>query len=431
MSYARRHSTNVCPGNRVRYSSGSGGRRGGFFGGGTAPTIFYSRRIGLEDGTIVPIYGGGRVTGKMGNFDVGALSIQTEDSLEAGTDSTNFTVFRVKRDILRRSSVGGIFTNRSVSLQGPGGSQVYGLDGTFAFYDNVNVLGYYAKTRTPGNTAKDSSYQGKFDYGGDRYGFTTDYLVVEDNFIPEVGFLLRDNFKRTNVNARFSPRPQSIDLVRQFTFQGDIDYYITADRGRLETRTRSFDVQSEFENSDSFDVRLANNFERLDVPFEISPGVVLPTGEYSFTNTTVGYTLGGQRRTSESVAYTLGSFWSGDIQTLAFTRGRVNVLDQFSIEPAVSFNWVDLPEGSFNTTLVQSRFNYSFTPRMFFSGLLHYNSSNDLVGANLRFRWEYRPGSELFVVYTEERDTETLMPDRYTQLRNRGFVIKFNRLFRM
>ena len=417
-------------GGSFRRSAGLSGGRSSRFDSGVVPTLFYSRRIGLEGSTIVPIYGGGRVTGKMGEFDVGALSIQTEDSLQAGTDSTNFTVLRVKRDILRRSSVGGIFTNRSVSLEGPGGSQAYGVDGTFAFFDNVSVLGYYAKTQTPENTEEDNSYQGKFEYGGDRYGFTTDYLVVEDNFIPEVGFLMRDNFKRTNVSARFSPRPQSLGLVRQFTFLGDIDYYITADQGYLETRTRSFDFRTEFENSDRLDVSLANNFERLDLPFPIG-GVMLPVGEHSFTNTTIGYTLGAQRYASGSVAYTTGAFWSGDIQTLAFSRGRVNVLDQFSIEPFVSLNWVDLPEGEFNTTLVSSRFNYAFTPRMFFGGLVQYNSSDDVISANLRLRWEYSPGSELFVVYTEERDTETLMPNRYSELRNRGFVIKFNRLFRM
>ena len=67
---------------------------------------------------------------------------------------------------------------------------------------------------------------------------------------------------------------------------------------------------------------------------------------------------------------------------------------------------------------------------MFFGGLLQYNSSSDVVSANLRLRWEYTPGSEVFVVYTEERDTDTLIPNRFSELRNRGFVVKVNRLFR-
>ena len=154
-------------------------------------------------------------------------------------------------------------------------------------------------------------------------------------------------------------------------------------------------------------------------------------GGYGFTAGTVAYTLGGQRRASGGLAFTAGSFWSGDIRTLEYRRGRVNVTDQFSIEPTISFNDIDLPEGEFTTTLVSTRLNYAFNPRMFFSGLVQYNSSTDRWSNNLRLRWEYSPGSELFVVYTEERDLEALRPSRYAGLRNRGFVVKINRLFQM
>jgi hypothetical protein len=101
-----------------------------------------------------------------------------------------------------------------------------------------------------------------------------------------------------------------------------------------------------------------------------------------------------------------------------------------SVEPSLSLNWIDTPQGTFRTDLVVTRVNYAFNPRMFFSGLIQYNSASDTVSNNLRFRWEYSPGSELFVVYTEDRDTLTLRPNRFTELRNRGFVVKFNRLFR-
>ena len=67
---------------------------------------------------------------------------------------------------------------------------------------------------------------------------------------------------------------------------------------------------------------------------------------------------------------------------------------------------------------------------MFVSGLAQYNSSGDSLSANIRFRWEYTPGSELIVVYTEDRDTDSFVPDRFSELRNRGFVVKINRLFR-
>ena len=104
--------------------------------------------------------------------------------------------------------------------------------------------------------------------------------------------------------------------------------------------------------------------------------------------------------------------------------------DRFSVEPSVSVNWIDTPVGAFRTDLVVLRANYTFTPRMFVSGLTQYNSGSNTISNNLRLRWEYSPGSELFVVYSENRETDPLMPDRYTELRNRGFIVKVNRLFR-
>ncbi|MCY4601375.1 MAG: DUF5916 domain-containing protein [Acidobacteria bacterium] len=401
-----------------------------------APTLFYSRRIGLEGDAgaaqvVVPIHGGARMTGKAGDFDVGALSIQTQESPEAGTVSTNFTVLRIRRDILRRSSIGGIFTNRSVSLVGPGASQAYGVDGTFSLHENLDFVTYYARTRTPGNAGRDASYQGRFDYGGDRYGLTVNHIAVEENFLPEIGFLQRDNYRRSNLAGRFSPRLQGSALVRRFELEAGVDYFTTADQGLVETRERTVDFTTEFQNSDRFEVNLTNSYELLQEPFRISRDVVLPVGGYGFTAGTVSYTLGGQRRASGELAFTAGSFWSGDIRTLEYRQGRINVSNQFSVEPTISFNDIDLPEGEFTTTLVSTRFNYAFNPRMFFSGLVQYNSSTDRWSNNLRLRWEYSPGSELFVVYTEERDVGTLRPIRVDRLRNRGFVVKLNRLFRL
>ena len=175
---------------------------------------------------------------------------------------------------------------------------------------------------------------------------------------------------------------------------------------------------------------LTNNYELLVDPFVIVDGVTLPVGGYGFTNTELSYAFGAQRQVSGDVSFTVGDFWSGNIKTLAYSSARIGLFDQFSIEPAVSLNWVDLPEGSFHTNLASARFNIAFTPRMFFSGLLQYNSRDDTWSNNLRLRWEYQPGSELFVVYTENRDTDPFMPDRFSELRNRGFVVKMTRLFR-
>ena len=404
--------------------------RGGGLGGAGAPTLFFSRRIGLQSGEVVPILAGGRLTGKIGAFDVAALNIQTDDELLSGAQTTNFTVLRVKRDILRRSTIGGIFTNRSVSLLGDGSNQVYGLDGRFAFFDDVSLLGYVARTQTPDRPGRDGSYLGQFDYAGDRYGVDLAHLVIEDHFNPEVGFVRRDNVRRTTASGRFSPRTSSIDWVRRFSLSAGLDYTQSADDRVLETRIQDVELEIQLENSDRFTVSAVDRYELLTSSFTIAPGVTLPVGGYGFRDVGASYSFGQQRPVSGSISVRTGSLWSGDSTSVGLSQGRVEVTPRVSVEPSVSVNWVDLPEGSFTTTLGRVRVNYTVIPRMFFSGLLQYNSSSDAVSTNVRLRWEYSPGSELFVVYTEDRDTDPFLPARRTELRNRGFVVKMNRLFR-
>jgi hypothetical protein len=402
--------------------------QGGAGGRTNAPRLFFSRRIGLQAGQVIPILAGGRLTGKIGSFDIGALNIQTNEEIDSGAASTNFTVFRIKRDILRRSSIGGLFTNRSVSLHGNGSNQVYGVDGRFAFYDNVNVLGYLARTQTPGRTGRDMSHLTNFTYTGDRYGLDLSHLVVEDNFIPEVGFVRRDNIRHNSAAARFSPRTRSIELIRRIIVQGQFDYIQNAGTGILETKQTTLDFQTQFENSDRLSIALEQNYEYLASPFSIAPAVTIPVGGYNFSRLATSYSFGQQRPLSGSVTFATGTYWGGDGTSLSVTRGRFEVTPQFSVEPSTEINWINLPEGEFVAVLSRSRFSYSFNPRMFLSGLLQYNSSSNTLSTNFRLRWEYSPGSELFVVYTEDRDSNPLMPDRNTELRNRGFVVKINRL---
>ena len=378
----------------------------------------------------MPIVGGGRVTGKIGAFDVGALSIQTDAEEVSGAEMTNFTVVRVKRDILRRSSVGGLFTNRSVSLEGDGMSQAYGADATLSFFENVSLLGYLARTRTPDVETDDLSYQGRFDYSGDRYGVQADHLVVERNFVPEVGFVRRDNFRRSYASGRFSPRPASIDAVRQFRFEGSFDYILTADTGIVETRQSQVGFSTEFENSDTVGVSVVDNYEFLVEPFSPGTGVTLPIGGYGFRDVEATYTRGSQHAFNGTVTVRAGQYFTGDIRSVGFNRGRVELTEQFTVEPSVSVNWIDTPGGAFRADLVVSRVNYTVTPRMFLSALVQYNSNSDSISNNFRLRWEYSPGSELFVVYSEDRNTNPLMPNRFSELRNRGFVVKVNRLWR-
>lgn len=167
--------------------------------------------------------------------------------------------------------------------------------------------------------------------------------------------------------------------------------------------------------------------EFLPRAFPIAPPIGLAGGAYDYGNAAGSYTFGQQRPLSGQVTVERGTFYNGDKTTLSVSRGRVKLAPQFSIEPPFSLNWVDLDQGSFLSPVIGSRVTYSMSPRMFASALLQHNSSNRTASSSIRFRWEYLPGSELFVVYNDQRDT--LAPS-FPDLLNRSVVVKVNRLFR-
>jgi hypothetical protein len=109
------------------------------------------------------------------------------------------------------------------------------------------------------------------------------------------------------------------------------------------------------------------------------------------------------------------------------SRGRVEVTKLLSLEPTLALNVVDLAEGSFTSAVFGTRVTRTVSPWAFASALLQYNSATNSVSANVRLRWEYRPGSELFIVYNEDRDT--LAPS-FPTTRNRALIFKVNRFFR-
>ena len=430
-----------------------GGEAGGgqFAGISNQPILFYSRQIGLhstEDGLSreVPITAGGRVTGRIGPFSVGMLNMQTGDlNVQAGdaqgiaAKSTNFSVLRLRRDILRRSNIGVMYTGRSDSLHGAGSNHAYGVDGLFSFYENLNVNAYWAETQTPGAGlgGDQSSYRGQLEYTGDRYGVRLERLAVGRDFNPEIGFLWRRDFDESLAMFRFSPRPRSIASIRQFFFEGQIDY-ITNRAGVLETRQSRGRFAMDLENGDLFDVVYNRNYEYFNQPFPVAGLFFVPAGAYDFEDVEVGYSLGRQNRLAGRISVQHGGFYGGTKTSVNLGMGqgffgtRLQISPQLSFEPTVSFNRIDIPAvgPAFNTEIISTRAIYAFNPLMFFSGLVQYNTAAEAVSTNLRLRWEYSPGSELFVVYNEERYDTMLRPQRFPQLQNRAFIVKINRLFR-
>lgn len=397
---------------------------------GDVPLLFFSRQIGISRGQAVPVLGGARLTGRQGSFSIGVLNIQTDDEPSARAVSTNFSALRVKRNLLRRSNVGVMATRRGPAIGGTGApSYTFGADATLLFFKSINVTSYYAMTSVPGRTGgavTGTSYRGRFDYTDDRYGASAEHMLIDKAFAPEVGYVRRTDVRRSLGQARFSPRPRASTLVRKYTWQGSVDYVTDASATTLQSREVSGLFRIDFQSSDQASVDVSREYELLPAPFVISPGVVVPAGGYTYGAVRLGYTLGQQRKVSGRLSAATGTLYGGTKSDVSYS-GRWGVSPRFSLEPSVALNWVRLPYGDFTARLVSSRFTITPGARMLISSLVQFNVDTETLSSSARLRWEYTGGSEVFVVYSDGRDTAAA---GFPLLQNRTVAVKATRLLR-
>jgi hypothetical protein len=391
----------------------------------TVPILFFSRRIGLSGGQSVPVLAGGRMTGKVGAFDVGGLALATDDKPSAEATQTTFSAMRVRRNILRRSSVGMIATGGWPAAAGHDANGAVGVDADFRFFDNVEATAYWARTSSA-DSGDDTSYRARFSYAGDRYGAEVERLVIGPQFNPEVGFVRREDIAVTSASARFSPRLRSGRLARKLTWQGDLEYITDATGEVLEDRAASTQFGVEFNSGDRVTVEATRQYERLPLDFAIARGVVVPAGPYRYQTLNASYSLAQRRMVSGSASASYGSIYDGT-RTTARYSGRVGVSPHFAIEPSLTFNWVRLPFGDFDASLIGTRLVVSPTARLGFSSLTQFDPSAHSLASSVRMRWEYSPGSDLYVVYSDGRNTAA---GHVPSLQTRSFAIKATRLLR-
>ncbi len=389
-----------------------------------APVVFFSRRIGLEKDQTVPIVAGGRVTGRAGRYSIGGLTLRQGEGEDGSTEATTFTVARVKRDVGRRHMVGALLTHRSVSASGRGDNLVVGGDASLWFSSNATLFGYYVRS----NNADDSSgasYRTKFNLNGDLYGISADYLAVDPDFDPDVGYVQRADVKRLMGRLRWSPRPASIAAIRKFDVTSELTYTADVD-WRLQNRLANVFLGATFNSGDVITLRLGHEFERLDEVFDLADTATIPPGEYTADEINLIYTVGARRRINGTFGAQHGTFYGGN-RSEVDVAARAEITPQLSVEPRVNINWIDVDfdPKRFRTTLAGARVTFTMTPRMFVSALLQYISTQTNFGSNIRFRWEFQPGSDLFVVYGDSRDTE-IEPS----LQSRSLVVKISKLFR-
>ena len=361
---------------------------------------FFSRRIGLSEGQVVPILGGARLSGRMGNYSLGFLSMQTDNFEE--TPSTNFTVLRLRRNLFRNSDLGGIFVNK----QAGGGlfNRTYGIDATLRFFNHLDIVPFLLKTDSPGKPGKDTAANIGIAWSDPFWEVIAEYMSIGENFNSEVGFVPRTGIRKTRGMFSVKPRPgERISWIREFQPSVDANY-ITNQENVLETRTVESSFSILFEDSSNFRVGHQARFERLTEPFEIRPEQEIPVGDYTFDEYSLSFSSDPSRLFSGRVGVTIGGFFDGDKDSYDLSVG---FRPSYHFNAEVSWNHDDirLASENFETDLVKTTLSYSFNPRVFLNALIQYNSEAGEISTNVRFNFIHKPLSDFFLVYNERRST--------------------------
>lgn len=386
------------------------------FGVSREADLVFTRRIGLsERGEIVPLDFGARLSGRQGRTSIGAMNLQTD---RVGVSpGQNFTVLRVKHDVMSRSSVGALFTNVD---DGPNANRVIAADGSFRFARKYVAEGFLARMeddRTGGATAA----YARTALEGDRYGASYRLLDLDDAFRPAVGFVQRPGNRQHTGEVRFSPRPES-NLIRQVHVTGTMAY-ITDQQGTLETRTRDAAAQVDFETGDALTLTWTNALEAIAEPFPLRTGVTLAPGTYRFDSLEAKFDTFRRRHATVNVTAVTGGFWDGERDGVSL-RAAWRFSTHVGVSGSYDVNWIDLPQGSFTTHLVSSRVQLAFRSDLALLSLVQYNRDTRQLSSNIRFNWIPKPGTDFFIVYNElDGDHGGFHP------RNRSLVAKLNYLF--
>ena len=390
------------------------------FGGGNNIVPFFSRRIGLSrSGTPIPIVGGVRLTGRIDQFDIGFINMKTES--EAATPSNNFTVGRLKRNLLTNSWVGGLFTSRDSTVDGDY-NRVYGADVHLEFNSRLFLDSFLLRSDTPGLTEKDQAWQFQTAWRDDELTISGGYNEVQTNFNPEVGFVRRRNNTNFFGNVSWTPRLESNATIRNFGFLANTQYFENGSTGKVETREQFAQIGIQFENTASINVGLNQTFDRLTRVFQIRPDIAIPAGDYTYQGYWANFRTDSSDKVSGNAEVEWGEFWNG--RKTSFRVGlSLKPNYRLNVDFDYSHNRIKLPDGRFTTDLVGLQVLYAFNSNAFLNGLFQYNADRRQVSSNIRFNVIHHPLSDFFLVYNDLRDSQT------GQVLERAVILKLTNLF--
>jgi hypothetical protein len=397
--------------------------------------IFFSRRIGIgSDGREVPIVGGGRLSGKIGATNLGLLNMQTE-SVDKVTQANNFTVARVSQEFPNRSGIGAMFINRNATSdqetpKDTKYNRTFVADVRLGIGKYTQASGFVAKTSTPNRGGHDHAFKLGVNHDSKSWLLQANYTELAENFNPEMGFLRRSSYRKSETLVMHRYRPKNFlslhELRPHISYRGYWDF-----TGFQETGFLHLDNHWEWKNGVEIHTGLNFSKEGLKRPFRIylkqNPNpdtVTVAAGTYNHGEVQLVTNNNQAAPVSFRGTYNIGGAYGGN-RISASSAIKFRLGETFNTELTWNKNYYDLPAGNFNTDILRARISYSFTPRLFVQSLLQYNDLEEVWSTNLRLGWLQSANTGLFVVYNETRDTF----DDTLGLRDRSFIVKFSRLF--
>ncbi len=379
--------------------------------------LFHSRTIGLSDSREpIDILAGVKLTGQLKGLDLGFINAQTDDF--EGTPGSNFTVARVRKKLLSRSVVGAMVTHRQ-SGQQDDYNRTFGVDGNFVFFKNLHLESFFAGSQTPG--LEENTWIArhlKIAWETDFLSTSAEHTIVGRNFNAEMGFVPRKDMNNTLFEFEISPRPQS-EWIRQFDLGAELRY-ITNQDDVLETREQEVQFGVAFESGDVVVFSYTKILEFLVEGFRLRGRIPVPPGSYRSHNFQLQFRPFRGRKVSGFFQFQREvDFWDGERTTLNLNPS-IKWSKNLSFDIQYRLDDVVLPGGEFSSSVSNIGINYNFTNNWLTTTTLQYDNLSDLFNIHFRLNYIYRPGDDLFVVFTQTRRSD---------LTDRALIVKFTHSF--
>jgi len=401
--------------------------------------LFFSRRIGLSaSGQPIDIIAGGRLSGKVGGYNVALLNMQTRSTFDERSGETvapanNFTVARIQREV-GRSTFGGMYVGRL----GTGSraadddyNRAYGLDLGWQATTNGRLTTFVARTDSS-LTRGASDYAGRasYTYTNNVWGAGGAYTHVGERFNPEVGFLRRRGYRSLEGRYSLSYQPTQWPWIRRIQPHTNFTTYLNLqnDLESSQGHWHFFDIMTRSGARFGYLFETAQDRpQRAFTIYEDVTGrqVVIPAGDYAWTRGVFEGHTNLSAPLSASLLHRVGSYYDGDYHGWQLTLG-LRLGARLLSEVGWSRDDVTLPGGRFRNDLVPVNVSYAFTSLASLQGLVQYNRQASTLSSNVRLALLDRSGTGFFLVYNHRRDTSARRPD---ELLGRSFVVKYTRLF--